>query len=201
MSKLLPTISEFSTVLPVAFSMIRLPWKRSSDVQEVVESVEEKKARLLGLEKKIEKIQKLIEVGFRNELFFFDHVDAKFRAVLDLLPDIILIVASNEKILFCNRRCSEFLGAEHPRDVYGLRCSEIIFHDHEGFIREWRQRVAGGETLSTEWIEWDIQGLDGSIKHVTSTAIPIIWEGIEAVLIRAMDAQVCNVVCPKREGE
>jgi PAS domain S-box-containing protein len=110
---------------------------------------------------------------------------ALLRAVFDLCPECMKIVAADGTVREMNPAGLRLLGAATAEMVCGSRVFDFIAPNDRDEWRSYHDRVCGGEHLS--W-RFDIIGLNGIRRHMESYAAPIhLPDGTVAQLAIARD--------------
>ena len=110
---------------------------------------------------------------------------AKYRALVELSPDAILVHAGG-KLVFVNTAAVRLLGARHPDELLGRDALQIVHPDDRDLVSErMRREIVDREAVPL--IEERFLGLDGTAVDVEVTAIPFTFEGRPAGQVVARD--------------
>jgi PAS domain-containing protein len=109
-----------------------------------------------------------------------------FEAALEVLPDIVLI-HDEELILFANAACRSVLAAETPQDLEGQPIELIVHPDACDAGRERRRLLLDGDRI-LRGIPLKVIALDGTAKHLTADAHPLLFGSVKAGMVVATTA-------------
>jgi PAS domain S-box-containing protein len=110
---------------------------------------------------------------------------AKYRALVELSPDAILVHAEG-KLVFVNTAAVRLLRAQGADELLGREAVEIVHPDYRDLVAERiRRETEDGEAVPT--IEELFLRLDGTAVDVEVTGIPFTFEGRPAGQVVARD--------------
>jgi len=110
---------------------------------------------------------------------------AKYRALVELSPDAILVHAEG-KLVFVNAAAVRLLGAHTPDELLGREALEIVHPDYRDLVAE-RIRRETEDREAVQTIEERFLRLDGTAVDVEVTGIPFTFEGRPAGQVVARD--------------
>lgn len=105
--------------------------------------------------------------------------------LVELLPDAILIVGSNDRILFTNSAALNMVGASSEDEVLGTEIWEYVHPGSRSLTREWKRRIRRGVPI--DFAEHKLARLDGTSCPVETASVPIVYQGQRAALIAVRD--------------
>ncbi len=105
--------------------------------------------------------------------------------LVELLPDAILIVGSDDRILFTNSAALDMVGATSEDAVLGTEIWEYVHPGSRSLTREWKQRIRRGVPI--DFAEHKLARLDGTSCSVETASVPIVYQGKRAALIAVRD--------------
>ena len=109
----------------------------------------------------------------------------RYRSLIDLSPDAIMVVDESLRIKFVNTGTSKLLGAKTRAELLNTEFLKIVPPDFHDLMRERRaERIKSGHA---DFIEVDLLRFDGTTVscEVAGTTIP--WEGSQAALLITRD--------------
>ena len=112
---------------------------------------------------------------------------ALLRSLIDLLPDFIYVKDRDSRFLAANDACARYMGASSPDELLGHDDSEFYPAEVAAEFRAEELRALGGQPVIDK--EEIIAGLDGTIRNVLTTKIPL----------RAPDGEVVGLVGTGRD--
>jgi PAS domain S-box-containing protein len=114
--------------------------------------------------------------------------DISFRAVIDLMPDLIS-VHRNHALIYCNRACRKFLAINPSEDRWGeIHLLEWIHPDDREQVAQLFARVRGLETQQgVDVIELRMRGPDGSWRICEVSGVRVEIGNAATVVASARD--------------
>jgi PAS domain S-box-containing protein len=114
--------------------------------------------------------------------------DASFRAVIDLIPELIS-VHRDRKLIYLNLANRRFLGVDGPgADWEGLELIERVHPDDRKHVVELFRRVRDSESqLAPDVVELRMRGADGSWRTCEVSAILVDIGGVPTVVASGRD--------------
>ena len=110
--------------------------------------------------------------------------ERKHRDLLAFLPISIAIHAQG-KLLYVNGHCMAMMGATNKEELIGKEVVQFIHPDYRALVKDRIQLVLKGH--SVPFVEEKLVRLDGKVIDVQSSALPIVYQGVEAVQNIAVD--------------
>lgn len=110
--------------------------------------------------------------------------EMRYRSLVDLSPDAILVHADGE-IVFVNQAAASLFGAATSDDLLGQRLLDRIHPDDRPKGREPVKKIRGGEKVGP--MEERIVRLDGGVVEVESICCSIIYQDRPAVQLILRD--------------
>jgi PAS domain S-box-containing protein len=112
--------------------------------------------------------------------------EEKYRSLVELSPDALFVVQSDERIIFINSAGVKLLGAAAPENLIGKSVREII---HPSSWKSVQQRLAQmfHEGKPTPFRERKMLRLDGTTVDVEVAAAPLTFHGKPAAQAIAHD--------------
>jgi PAS domain S-box-containing protein len=123
--------------------------------------------------------------------------EERYRVLVEFSPNSIC-VHRDGRLLYVNPAGVRFFGAPNLEQLVGRSVLDFIHRDSLPVVRERIRQVAAGETAPL--IEEKFVTLDGEVRDVEVTSIPIIYEGAGAaqVIIRDITEHKCAVEAVRR---
>jgi PAS domain S-box-containing protein len=117
-----------------------------------------------------------------------DQTDASFRAVVDLMPDLIA-VHRDRKLIYMNLANRRFLGVDGPEEQWKqLRLIELIHPDDRAAVRDLFRRVRDADPdTSSEVVEIRVRCADGSWRTCEISGIRVDLGGAPTVVASGRD--------------
>ncbi|HEY0991628.1 MAG TPA: two-component regulator propeller domain-containing protein [Kofleriaceae bacterium] len=115
-----------------------------------------------------------------------DQTDASFRAVVDLMPDLIA-VHRDRKLIYLNKANRRFLGIEDSGEHEGLQLIDRVHPDDRAQVAELFRRVQADPDAGSEVIEMRMRGPDGSWRACEISAIRVDLGGAPTVVASSRD--------------
>lgn len=97
--------------------------------------------------------------------------EERFRAIVDMTPECVKLVARDGTLLHMNASGLCMIGADALGMVEGQSIYDVIAPEDRERFREFNERVCGGERAS---LEFDIVALDGRRRHMETHAAPFL---------------------------
>ncbi len=118
------------------------------------------------------------------------HSEERFRALAELMPEIIFEMDRDGSLLFCNKGLTEKTGYEFDELKDSFNSFKIFTHDNAEEIKFNTIRAMNGEDVP-ERIDYDIIRKDGSMFKAIIRSSPIIQDGkcigVRGILIDITD--------------
>ncbi len=105
--------------------------------------------------------------------------------LVEMLPDAILIVGSDDRILFTNSAALDMVGASSEDELVGTEIWEYVHPGSRSLTREWKRRIRRGAPI--DFAEHKLARLDGTSCPVETASVPIVYRGQRAALIAVRD--------------
>ena len=105
--------------------------------------------------------------------------------LVELLPDSILIVGSDDRILFTNTAALDMVGASTDEEVLGTEIWDYVHPGSRSRTRDWKRRIRLG--VPVDFAEHKLARLDGTSCPVETASVPIVYRGQRAALIAVRD--------------
>ncbi|PEN14555.1 hypothetical protein CRI94_05890 [Longibacter salinarum] len=105
--------------------------------------------------------------------------------LVELLPDAILIVGSDDRILFSNSAALKMVGASDEDAVHGTKIWDHVHPGSRARTRKWKDRIRRGAPI--DFAEHKLIRQDGSSRPVETASVPIVYRGQRAALIAVRD--------------
>jgi len=117
-----------------------------------------------------------------------DQTDASFRAVVDLMPDLIA-VHRDRKLIYLNLANRRFLGVDGPAEHWrALQLMDVIHPDDRAAVRDLFRRVRDMDPdASSEIIEIRVRCADGSWRTCELSGIRVDLGGAPTVVSSSRD--------------
>src|SRR5262249_49803658 len=117
-----------------------------------------------------------------------EETDASFRAVVDLMPDLIA-VHRDRKLIYLNRANRRFFGIEDADgDGKGLQLIDRVHPDDQAQVADLLRRVGEAEPeAASEVIEMRMRGPDGNWRACEISAIRVDLGGAPTVVASSRD--------------
>jgi PAS domain S-box-containing protein len=103
------------------------------------------------------------------------------RELVELLPDAILIVGSDDQVLFANSAAQRMVGVDDEDDLYGERIWNLVHPRSRAQTKEWKHRLRRGARV--DFAEHKMIRMDGASFPVETASVPIVYQGERAALI------------------
>jgi len=100
--------------------------------------------------------------------------------LVELLPDAILIVGSDDRVLFTNSAALRMLGVSTEEEVLGEKMWEFVHPASHKRTREWKDQVRRGAPVG--FSETKLVQSDGTSFPVETASVPITYRGQRAAL-------------------
>ena len=121
--------------------------------------------------------------------------DRRYRELVDNLPTATAIHRAG-KLIYCNRKAAELIGAESRDQMIGHSVIELIHPDDRELVgkrmKEINETGRPAEVLDERFIRFD-----GEVCDVQVAAVPILFEGKQAILVAFEDITARK----RQEGE
>jgi PAS domain S-box-containing protein len=101
--------------------------------------------------------------------------EARLWALVNAMPECIMVVARDGRLAQVNPAGLHLLGAEAAADVEGRPACGLVVPEHRDTWTANHRRVCAGETIA--W-DFDITGLHGARRHVQVHSVPL-WPPAE----------------------
>lgn len=105
--------------------------------------------------------------------------------LVEMLSDAILIVGSDDRVLFTNRAALEMVGASTDEDVLGANIWTFVHPGSRSLTRDWKRRIRRG--VPVDFAEHKLKRLDGTSRPVETASVPIVYQGQRAALVAVRD--------------
>src|SRR5262249_36491580 len=113
--------------------------------------------------------------------------DASFRAVIDLMPDMISVYRDG-KLIYLNRASLRFLGIESSDEHWESRDLNSRIHpDDLAPVSELFRKVGGLDSLASEVVEIRMRGADGNWRICEVSAVLVEIGGASTVVTSGRD--------------
>ena len=103
------------------------------------------------------------------------------RELVELLPDAILIVGSDEQVLFANSAARRLVGVDDEEQLYGEKIWDFVHPRSRARTKEWKHRLRRGARV--DFAEHKMIRTDGASFPVETASVPIVYQGERAALI------------------
>lgn len=110
--------------------------------------------------------------------------DLFYRSLFDVMP-VAICIATDGKIVFVNPACLRILGASHSEQIVAHAMTEFI-HPLDQNRSLIRLNKAGADWANAP-SQFRLRGLNGEMKMLLSSSMPIRYAGRDAILITGMD--------------
>lgn len=107
------------------------------------------------------------------------------RELLELLPDAILIVASNDRIKYANSAAVAMTGAARLEDLLDTSIWRYLPEEAQQHASQRRQQVRTGRRI--DFARHTLRTHQGETRIVESASVPIVHQGRHAALIAVRD--------------
>lgn len=104
--------------------------------------------------------------------------ERKHRDLLAFLPISIAIHAQG-RLMYVNSYCLDMMGAKREEELLGKEAIQFVHPAYRPLVKERIKLVQQGH--SVPFVEEQLIRLDGKIIDVQSSALPIVYQGVEAV--------------------
>jgi PAS domain S-box-containing protein len=119
--------------------------------------------------------------------------EARYRSLVELSPDAILVHTAAGKIIFINSAALKLFGASSPEDLLGKPAIDLA---HPDVVKKVRDRInnalVGGKS---DQEEFKVIRLDGQVVEVEAVGSSIIFQGEPAVQM------VCRDITERKRAE
>jgi len=105
--------------------------------------------------------------------------------LVELLPDAILIVGSDDRVLFSNSAAVDLVGASDEDEIRGTEIWEYVHPGSQARTRKWKDRIRRGAPI--DFAEHKLIRSDGTSIPVETASVPVIYQGQRAALIAVRD--------------
>lgn len=105
--------------------------------------------------------------------------------LVEMLSDAILIVGSDDRVLFTNRAALKMVGASTDEDVLGTEIWTFVHPGSRSLTRDWKRRIRRG--VAVDFAEHKLKRLDGTSRPVETASVPIVYQGQRAALVAVRD--------------
>ncbi len=105
--------------------------------------------------------------------------ESRYRALIAAAPDAVL-VADSERFLFANDVAARLLGAERRDQIVGRKVLDFVMPGSKEGVRQLLTEMLSG--IVPPMYETRVLGLDGVIRDVESSALPMTFDGRPAIL-------------------
>ena len=110
--------------------------------------------------------------------------EARYRRLLDMLPDAILIYCGG-KCVFANAAAARLFGAASPKEMLGLDVIDLPHPDFQAFVQQRINLAYGGKHEQLQEIK--ILRLDGHPVDVEIMALAITYKRLPAIQVVLKD--------------
>jgi PAS domain S-box-containing protein len=110
--------------------------------------------------------------------------EARYRSLVELSPDAILVHARG-RIIFVNQAGCKLFGAGSPKEILGLHVLDLVHPDSRQIVKQRVTRGYAGERVDLR--ELKILRLDGQLTEVETAATPVTYHGQPAVQVVTRD--------------
>jgi len=110
--------------------------------------------------------------------------EERYRRLIDLCPDGIMVHV-DDKIVFCNTKMAEILGAESPQQVIGGSAIKFVPSEDRDTALDRHNQALGGKILPPR--ETAYQRFDGAAIDVETSLAVVTWRGNPAFLALTRD--------------
>ena len=104
--------------------------------------------------------------------------ERKHRDLLAFLPISIAIHAQG-KLLYVNSYCLQMMGATREEDLVGRDAIQFVHPAYRALVAERIKLVQQGQ--SVPFVEEKLLRLDGKVIDVQASALPMVYQGVEAI--------------------
>ncbi|HHE37537.1 MAG TPA: PAS domain S-box protein, partial [Candidatus Cloacimonetes bacterium] len=111
--------------------------------------------------------------------------EERYRRLFDSSPDPI-IVHSNGKLISANKAAANFIGIDNPEKLYGQPIIDFVAPESHEIVKERIHKLYTAGT-PVELEEEKYLTIDGSVRDVEISAIPITFKNEKAVLVAFRD--------------
>jgi PAS domain S-box-containing protein len=108
--------------------------------------------------------------------------------MIDAFPEAICVHDKSGKILFSNRSGLKLVGAKSYAEVQGKNVLEFLLPEYHGIIKEDKLKVQRYEAITGRFVK--IKQLNGSLKSVESSVMPLEWGEQPAAMVLCHDASL-----------
>jgi PAS domain S-box-containing protein len=129
-------------------------------------------------EAELEKYRNHLEVLVKARTEDLQESEERFRQLVELSPDAILIHRDG-KILYANTATVILFGGKSTEDLIGRSILESIHPDYRDQVQARMHEVLGGNKVPVR--EMKIVGVDGSVKDVEAAGTAIFLQGKPAI--------------------
>ena len=113
--------------------------------------------------------------------------EARYRTLLELCPDAILVHAEG-KYVFANPAAARLFGAASPQELIGQDVLELVHPSDRSIVAQRIEQIYGGEVTPLREVQW--LRLDGSPVAVEVTGARVEFNGEPAIQAVARDITV-----------
>mgnify|MGYP000013955319 FL=1 len=99
--------------------------------------------------------------------------EAKLQLILDTEPECVKVVDADGRLVQMNPAGLKMIDVEDAEQLIGQKVEQLVVAEHRAAYNEMNQRVLKGESCT---LEFQIQGLAGSLIWVDTHAVPLIDE-------------------------
>jgi PAS domain S-box-containing protein len=110
--------------------------------------------------------------------------EARYRRLLDMLPEAILIYCG-DKCVFANPAAARIFGAASPKEMLGLDVIDLPHPDFQAFVQQRINLAYGGKHEQLQEIK--ILRLDGHPVDVEIMALALTYQGLPAIKVVLKD--------------
>ena len=107
------------------------------------------------------------------------------RELLELLPDAILVVASNDRIKYANSAAVAMTGVDCLEDLINASIWRFLPEKAQSHATQRRQQVRTGDCI--DFARHTLRTHDGEERIVESASVPMVYQGRHAALIAVRD--------------
>ncbi|HEX6386686.1 MAG TPA: PAS domain S-box protein [Anaerolineae bacterium] len=101
--------------------------------------------------------------------------EERYRRLIELSPEIILVY-SEDSILYINQAGAKYLGVERPEDVIGKPILDFIHHSHQAEIKAQLQEVSQ-LGMTRRHVEQKVILPDEQIRYLEVSSVPVFYSG------------------------
>lgn len=107
------------------------------------------------------------------------------QRLVELLPDAIIIIGSDDRLLYANTAAAKMVGTTRGEDLIGTSIWRFIHSEGRARIHERKRLLHRGQ--SVDFAEQKLVRLDGEVIPIETASVPIVYQGKRAALVAARD--------------